>query len=651
MKLSTKLIIGFLAVSLIPIAVISIWSSVSSSRAMFEDAEEKLEAILEIKSNQIEKFFNERVGDVELASYSHDVFDAVQQLKLYHTEMNIQSDEDFDTTGSGDHLSRDYHEIYEDVNEFLGKYGEIYGYYDVFIVCEKHGHVMYSWSREADFGANLGSGKYKNTQLADAWRRIISTGDHYLTDTKPYAPSNGEPAQFIGAPIRNEKGEVEAALLFQISFEGINSIMTERTGMGETGETYLIGQDYLMRSDSFLDPQFHTVKASFADPENGDVRTEAAVSALNGEKGTKIISDYNGNPVVSSYKPLYISDFNWAVLAEIDRAEIQKPINNLIVSILLISIVFLILVVGVSLFIVRNVLNQLGADPSIIAQIAGKIADGELRINFDQKKSVGVYNNMMNMTIKLSEIIESVITSADNVTNGSQQLNESAQMLSSGASEQAQSNEEVTASIEEMSSSIEQNSENAALTENIASKVAAEAEESGSAVQQTVTAMKSIAEKISIIEDISRQTNLLALNAAIEAARAGEHGKGFAVVAAEVRKLAENSQIAAGEISDMSKNSVEIADRAGSLLEELIPKIKQTSDLVREISTSSMEQKSGVNQINSAMNQLDSVVQQNAASAEELSSTAEELSAQSEILLSEIRYFKTERKRMDLIKD
>ena len=276
-----------------------------------------------------------------------------------------------------------------------------------------------------------------------------------------------------------------------------------------------------------------------------------------------------------------------------------------------------------------------------ITDAAKQVSQGNLMVELKKRSEHDeLMGSLATMVAKLKEVVVNVQVASDNVASGSQQLSSSSQEMSQGATEQAAAAEEASSAMEEMAANIRQNADNAMQTEKIATKSAEDAKSGGEAVTKTVGAMKEIAGKISIIEEIARQTNLLALNAAIEAARAGEHGKGFAVVASEVRKLAERSQHAAAEISELSRSSVEVAEQAGNMLSKMVPDIQRTAELVQEIAAASKEQDTGAEQVNKAITQLDQVIQQNASASEEMASTSEELSSQAEQLQDTISFFK-----------
>ncbi len=318
----------------------------------------------------------------------------------------------------------------------------------------------------------------------------------------------------------------------------------------------------------------------------------------------------------------------------------ERTSRSVVAALLAVFGAFALVIAPTVLLLIRSVTRPV----SELQTVARSIEEGDLTTRAEavgNDEIAGLLSTMEAMRGRLTGVILDVKAAADSVSSGSRQMAVSAEQMSDGATRQASNTEEVSSSMEEMDSNIQQNADNAQETEKIAMKAAEDAERGGLAVKQTVEAMRNIAEKITIIEEIARNTNLLALNAAIEAARAGEQGKGFAVVASEVRKLAERSQKAAGEISELSTSSVDVAEEAGTVLRDLVPGIRRTSELVQEISASSAEQRAGSQQVNKALAGLDQIVQQNASHAEEMASTAEALSGQAEQLQEVIEFFET----------
>ncbi|MGE4294631.1 MAG: methyl-accepting chemotaxis protein [Campylobacterales bacterium] len=600
MTLKQQLIAVLFVVGLVPFLIMGILSYFSAQSALNNEAFAKLEAVRDLQQNNLKTYLSGIESSVGNFAQSKDVIEFFKELVRLHNLHGVQASDPFFIT--------DYPDVKAAYAPYEARFKEVmesFDLYDLFMVCRPHGHVMYTVAKEGDLGENLGTGELKESGLAEVWRKVVATGKTAFVDMRPYAPSGGAPAMFMGMPIM-EKGNMIGLLVAQVSPERITQIMHQRAGLGETGEAYLVGPDYLMRSDSFVAPQTHSIINSFKN--NTNARTPAAEAAIGGQSGTRIGVDYLGKTVLASFAPMNVYGTTWAMITKINLDEVNQPVYDLRNVALVLGAILLTLIVAGAVWMATRLSKP------IIASVEA-----------------------------ISEANAQVLTASD-------QIAQSATALAEGASTQASSVEEVSATVEESTAVNNQNAENAREANILANQANDAAKDGDMKVKNLMTSMTEITEAseqiakiIKTIDEIAFQTNLLALNAAVEAARAGEHGLGFAVVADEVKNLAGRSANAAKETAGIIEKAItkikegnQIARETNEAFAEILDKAKKTSDLIGEIAASVREQAEGMNQIATAMGQIDQITQQNAATSEEAAAASEEMNAQANAMMSSV---------------
>jgi len=470
----------------------------------------------------------------------------------------------------------------------------------------------------------------------------IANGAEYVVSEGLISLSTGKAMTFIVVPQFNNDGKRIGLTAAAVDLGTISSIVSK----------IKYGQAYAAILDSKFNVIAHpnrdlVLQANFAEPSKlGYREMEGAIEAMKaGKNGSQRYWDDKGIEKYLVYAPIPLSQ-GWYFIMVVPASQINEAPQKIVSIVVVISVIILLVLVVIILFAINSLTNPIRLVSSVIQQVGkGQVwvdesTDLQLQKAHRARDEIGEAVQATTTLMKaLTDIVHAIQTTALEVERGAAAISQTSQNLSQGSTEQAASAEQVSSMIEEISSTIKQSADNAASTEQLARRALEDARQGAEAVLQSVEAMKSIAAKIGIIDEIARQTNLLALNAAIEAARAGEAGKGFAVVASEVRKLAERSQAAANEILGISKQSVLTVEEAGHRITNVLPDVQKTAELVQEISAASHEQSIGIEQIVSAIMQLDSVIQQNASSSEELASMAEELSSQSMNLRQTIQYF------------
>lgn len=527
--------------------------------------------------------------------------------------------------------------------DYFTRFIKQYGYSDLFLIDPK-GTVFYSVQHNDEYHTNLMTGKYADTGLGTVFRQAADNRDFRFSDFAPYPPVDDAPVAFMAQPILADNNNVELVVVVQLPTDVINSVMQERSGMGKTGVTYLVGQDRRLRSDSVIAADRYSMAASLSDPQGGQIQTAAVEHAFSGETGQMIITDDTGREILSAYTPINVWNTSWALIAEINTTEAFAPVRTLTRYVAGISALTALLIIVVSVVVTGYIISPVQRVVSFVKSVAqGDFSYPLSEKDTERKDEIGILAlAMANMQARLRDVVIQVKVVAGDVATGSAQLRESAERTRTSASQQASAVEQMSSSLQEISSNSKHNAENAYQAEKIAQKTTKNARESQQIVDDTAKAMAEIAEKIQIIETIAGQTRILSLNATIEASRAQEHGKAFAVVAQEVRQLSDITQKSAEKIVALAKSTLSVSERAEQMFAYLAPLIQQTTVLVQEISFASQEQQKGVEQVNLGMQQLDQVTQQNVTTAEVLAATAETLAAKADQLQTMVAFFQVE---------
>jgi len=631
MKLGTKFILAFLAIAIIPFTAIGTASLYKASTALELQAFSQLEAVQKIKKNQLNDLFHIFEGQLNVTR--NNPF-----FKNRILDFNYAFSEDAENSVN----SEEWRSLAAKWDASFTQMCRDYGWNDLYLI-NHQGFIIYSMAKKQDLGLSLSAEPLSTTSLGNVFRKIDEENqDISFSDFAPYAPADNAPISFMAGKVMHD-GEILGYIAFQITSDRINTIMLQRDGMGKSGETYLIGSDSLMRSNSFRDPQHYSVAASFADPQKNRIATIAGTEVLAGREGEKIIDSYHGNKVLSSYTPVVIHGVHWGMIAEIDENEAFSAVSSLkkITGIIFICGIFAI--IGVALVFTSAITRPINQ----AVNFARNMASGDLTqtLQITQQDEIGqLSGNLNDMAANLRKMMKEILHSSEQVAGASSVLSATSQELSLGTEKMsAQSNasasamEEISVNIATMSdtagkmtekstiisSTAEETSGNvssvAKAIDELLSSVDEEAQicnraqmlanqamehtlASTQKIEELAHASQEIGQVVDMINEITEQTKLLALNATIEAARAGEAGKGFAVVANEVKDLAKQTASATEEIVRKVRLIQDKTAEVTGAIKEITETNRQVSDINTNIAAAVEEQSATSSEISRTVN-------------------------------------------------